>query len=90
MLRDETYVSLWFERSKTPAWGLFGGEPGQEPDVEIVSGHGSEHILKVNGKELSKGDRVIVKTGGGGGFGKYSLRRQEDIESDLRNEYIDG
>lgn len=90
VLRDETYVSLWFERSKTPAWGLFGGEPGQEPDVEIVSEHGSEHILKVNGKELNKGDRVIVKTGGGGGFGKYSLRRQEDIESDIRNEYIDG
>ena len=22
---DDCYVSLWFERSKTPAWGLAGG-----------------------------------------------------------------
>ncbi|MFD0824181.1 hydantoinase B/oxoprolinase family protein [Neobacillus sp. M.A.Huq-85] len=88
VLSENANVSLWFERSKTPAWGLFGGQAGMGPDVEIISGDNVEHILKVNSMPLSKGDRVIVKTGGGGGFGDPSNRAAERIESDRRNEYV--
>ena len=35
---DEAYVSLWWERSKTPAWGLFGGADATPPDVVINPG----------------------------------------------------
>ncbi|WP_394140089.1 hydantoinase B/oxoprolinase family protein [Cytobacillus oceanisediminis] len=88
ILSDNTSVSLWFERSKTPAWGLFGGHSGAEPDVEIVSEGKPEHLLKVNGKKIKKGDILIAKTGGGGGFGDPAERSAIDIESDLRNGYI--
>ncbi|WP_042353784.1 hydantoinase B/oxoprolinase family protein [Bacillus rubiinfantis] len=88
ILSENTTVSLWFERSKTPAWGLFGGKPGLGPDVQIISGDIVEHLLKANGKPLCKGDIVIVKTGGGGGFGNQSERSLEDQEKDLRNEYV--
>ncbi|MEH7123734.1 hydantoinase B/oxoprolinase family protein [Bacillus sp. JJ1773] len=90
ILSEDATVSLWFERSKTPAWGLFGGLPGAKPDVEIISGRGVEHLLKVNGRKVRKGDIVKVMTGGGGGFGNPSERSSEDAEKDLRNEYVTG
>lgn len=89
ILGDDTTVSLWFERSKTPAWGLFGGEAGAKPEIEIKSNNGeSEYLLKVNGKRIKKGDIVTVKTGGGGGFGYYNERSKEDIAYDLENGFI--
>ncbi|WP_232490166.1 hydantoinase B/oxoprolinase family protein [Neobacillus cucumis] len=88
VLCENAFVSLWFERSKTPAWGLFGGHAGMGPDVEIISGNKVEHLLKVNGKPIQKGDIVIVKTGGGGGYGDPSQRSSEKIELDIRNEYV--
>ncbi|MEH7344586.1 hydantoinase B/oxoprolinase family protein [Bacillus sp. JJ1532] len=90
ILSEDATVSLWFERSKTPAWGLFGGLPGAKPDVEIISGREVEHLLKVNGRKVRKGDIVKVMTGGGGGFGNPSERSSEDAEKDLRNEYVTG
>ncbi|MFJ7971700.1 hydantoinase B/oxoprolinase family protein [Psychrobacillus sp. NPDC096389] len=88
ILSEDTTVSLWFERSKTPAWGLFGGQPGQKPDVEIISDGQVEHLLKVNGKRIRKGDIVKVMTGGGGGFGDPSGRSAKDKEIDKKNQYV--
>jgi N-methylhydantoinase B len=90
VLSEGTQVSLWFERSLTPAWGLFGGETGDQPDVEIVSAVENEHLLKVNGRKVLKGDRVIVRTGGGGGFGSPVDRKEADKERDIRNGYLNG
>ena len=39
-------LSLWFERSRTPAWGLFGGRDAVPPDVVINPGREDErHLL---------------------------------------------
>lgn len=88
VLSDDTQVSLWFERSQTPAWGLFGGESGAKPNVEVVRKDHSENLLKVNGKSLEKGDKVIVQTGGGGGFGNPTDRATKAIQRDIDNEYV--
>ncbi|WNS74740.1 hydantoinase B/oxoprolinase family protein [Bacillus sp. DTU_2020_1000418_1_SI_GHA_SEK_038] len=88
ILSEDTTVSLWFERSKTPAWGLFGGQPGMKPDVEITSDGQVEHLLKVNGRKIRKGDIVKVMTGGGGGFGEPSERAAKDKENDKKNQYV--
>ncbi|MFD1715837.1 hydantoinase B/oxoprolinase family protein [Amnibacterium flavum] len=85
-LAESTTVSLWFERSKLPAWGLFGGSSGQPTDVVVDRGDGEEHILKVNALPLPKGSRVRIQTGGGGGYGDPTLRDAKAIEEDL----IDG
>lgn len=90
VLSEDTQVSLWFERSLTPAWGLFGGETGDQPDVEIVSADESEHLLKVNGRSVLKGDKIIVRTGGGGGFGSPLDRKEVDKERDDRNGYMNA
>jgi N-methylhydantoinase B/oxoprolinase/acetone carboxylase alpha subunit len=34
-LYEDSNVSLWFERSKTPAWGIHGGKAGRPPENSI-------------------------------------------------------
>lgn len=88
-LRTDANLSLWFERSKTPAWGLFEGKSGAAPNVTIVTADKEEQILKVNAKPLLAGDRVILETGGGGGFGNPLQRSLDKIQEDIIDGYID-
>lgn len=88
-LTDDINLYLWFERSETPAWGLFDGHSGAGPEVTIKSKNNKETShLKVNKKLLKLGDKVVVKTGGGGGFGNPQNRERSKIKSDIENGYI--
>ncbi|MFD7733817.1 hydantoinase B/oxoprolinase family protein [Kitasatospora phosalacinea] len=63
-------LSLWWERSVTPAWGLFGGEDGAAPRVVLNPGRDDERsLLKVNSLPVKAGDVLRCESGGGGGFG---------------------
>jgi N-methylhydantoinase B len=82
-------VGLWFERSKTPAWGLFGGSDAQGPEVVINPGRADEvRTLKANARKVKAGDVVRLAVGGGGGFGDVSKRSREDITYDIVNGFI--
>lgn len=82
-------VGLWFERSKTPAWGLFGGSDAQGPEVVINPGRQDEvRTLKANARKIKAGDVVRLAVGGGGGFGDVAKRTREDIEYDIVNGFI--
>lgn len=79
----------WFERSVTPAWGLFGGAHGAKPDVVINPGRSDErHYLKANAVALAPGDIVELKTGGGGGFGPPWERDPEQVRNDVLDGYV--
>jgi N-methylhydantoinase B len=83
---DEAYVSLWWERSKTPAWGLFGGRDATPPDVVINPGRDDErHILKATRLVLKRGDVIRGLSGGGGGFGNPAERDPDLVRADLRD-----
>lgn len=82
-------VGLWFERSKTPAWGLFGGSEARGPEVTINPGRSDEvRTLKANARKVRAGDVVRLAVGGGGGFGDVSKRSRTEIESDIVNGHI--
>ncbi|HEY4421731.1 MAG TPA: hydantoinase B/oxoprolinase family protein [Pseudonocardia sp.] len=82
-------ISLWFERSRQPAWGLFGGEDATGPEVVINPGRADERrMLKVNGAPLKKGDVVRCATGGGGGFGDPVERAEADVRADVLDRHI--
>jgi N-methylhydantoinase B len=66
---EPTRLYLWLDRSRTPAWGLNGGDDGLPPSVEITGSVSRNDLLKVNGLPLQPGDTVTILTGGGGGFG---------------------
>jgi N-methylhydantoinase B len=82
-LLDDARINLWFERSKTPSWGIAGGRAGAAPDVWVhIPGSEPQRILKVNALPVSAGTRIDVFTGGGGGWGDPTSRsdtaRRED------------
>lgn len=82
-------VSLWFERSRTPAWGLLGGQHGVGPDVVINPGRPDErHLLKANSKPLNAGDVVELRTGGGGGYGDAYTRDPELVRRDVVDGFV--
>lgn len=82
-------VGLWFERSVTPAWGLFGGRDATGPEVVINPGTAQEQrALKANAMPLKAGDVVRISIGGGGGYGDPAERSREAIEYDLANGFI--
>lgn len=88
VLGDTTFTA-WFERSKTPAWGLAGGLTATPPDIVINPGRDDErHVLKCTNVSLVKGDIVRMKTGGGGGFGDPKDRDSSSVEADIRTGVI--
>lgn len=86
---DRASLLLWFERSKTPAWGLLGGHAGRPPEVIVNEGRSDQRsLLKVEGAPLVRGDTVTSRTGGGGGYGDPSRRRPEHVAWDVRNGFV--
>ena len=82
-------VNLWFERSRQPSWGLFGGEDGASPEVWVHRpGQPPTRMLKANGLKVEAGTRLLVKTGGGGGWGDPAERAAADCERDRRLEMV--
>jgi N-methylhydantoinase B len=80
---EEAKASFWFERSRTPAWGLFGGEAGAPPLVTINPGGPDERkLLKAARVTVRKGDVIRCETGGGGGFGDPTLRDPALVTAD--------
>ena len=83
-LLGDAFVTTWFERSETPAWGLAGGHTATGPDVVINPGTPEEvHALKASGVALKKGDIVRTMTGGGGGFGDPKNRDADLVARDV-------
>jgi N-methylhydantoinase B len=90
-LKLETDASfyLWFERSVTPGWGLFGGTDGVGPRVTFNPGQEDERqMLKVNALPLSDGSVVRLESGGGGGFGPPWERDPERVRIDVIDRYV--
>ena len=86
LLCDETTIYLWWERSLTPAWGIYGGQAGAPPEVVINPGRDDERRqFKSAGITLKRGDIVRGSTGGGGGYGDPAKRDRTAIEEDIAN-----
>jgi len=86
---DDVWISLWYERSKTPAWGLFGGQDGAPPVVDINPGtERARRMLKVNRLALAAGDTVVCQSGGGGGYGDPRERDRALVERDIAERYV--
>ena len=82
---DDNYGALWFERSKTPAWGLNGGKDGKGPEITITFPDGEvEHGLKMRARALPADTVIECQTGGGGGNGEPTQRPFEAVMRDVR------
>jgi N-methylhydantoinase B len=82
-------LTVMMERTKCPPWGIEGGQDGATGRVEVHREHQTapEILLKGSAK-LQAGDRILLFSAGGGGFGDPELREQEHIQRDVRRGYI--
>ncbi len=89
-LMDETFLYLWFERSKLPAWGVQGGKSGKAPIITVTDNNGNikDKLLKTNGYPLGRGWKVTIESGGGGGYGDPYEREPERVMEDFLEGYI--
>ncbi|MCC7273260.1 MAG: hydantoinase B/oxoprolinase family protein [Alphaproteobacteria bacterium] len=74
------------ERFYSAAPGLAGGEPGASSISRIVRADGTiETIPSKLVCTLAAGDRLIVGTAGGGGYGDKGARTRDAVRDDVRN-----
>ncbi|MCB0153287.1 MAG: hydantoinase B/oxoprolinase family protein, partial [Anaerolineae bacterium] len=89
VLSPRSDLSLWFERTETPQWGLFGGQAGAVPQVILEpDSDRAETLLKVNHRPIASGTRLRAFTGGGGGYGPPWERAVERVQADVIDGYV--
>jgi N-methylhydantoinase B len=86
---EHAQLFLWFERSVTPAWGLFGGHDATPPVVVLNPGRDDERrLLKASRVPLHRGDVIRTMSGGGGGVGDPGARDPEQVRRDVGNRHV--
>lgn len=87
LLRGNARASFVMDHGRTGPQGALGGQDGAVNRVEIHKGGAvivPEHLSKAQDIALSPGDRVRVRTPGGGGYGDPAKRDPAAIAEDVR------
>ncbi len=87
-LSGGTTFTVLADREKRAPWGLAGGRPGERTVVVLIR-HGREtRIPSKSTLTLDEGDEVEVRTAGGGGYGRPSLRNRSSVASDVQDDLL--
>jgi len=87
LLRGEARASFVMDHGRFGPQGALGGEDGAPNEVEVWQNgvpYTPEHLSKEQDIPLHAGDRVRVKTPGGGGYGAPSERDETVVAEDER------
>ncbi len=86
---DRGFLTVWYTRSKFPAWSLSGGREGSPNYVHYMPVEGeSRKITLASNFPTRAGDVIRVISGKGGGFGDPRERCRERVRMDLKNGLI--
>ena len=83
MLEDDVDFSLYGDRFEIVPEGLGGGTAGVLTKAELVRDGKRVEIDLKRGTRLRKGDRVVVSTSGGAGYGDPRGRARERVADDV-------
>jgi N-methylhydantoinase B len=71
MLGEDTKLAAMLDRCLVAPYGLLGGEDGQPFVLKLVECNGLESVISGRGHyRLKKGEKIIVESCGGGGYGE--------------------
>jgi N-methylhydantoinase B len=86
LLDGEATVTYRGERHLCEAAGAAGGSSGGRASAVIKRAAGTEEVVKSKiVATLRKGDRLVIATAGGGGYGPAADRAPDQVRTDLRN-----
>ncbi len=87
LLRGEARASFVMDHGRVGPQGALGGQDGAVNRVEVIRGGEvliPEHLSKAQDIALKPGDRVRVRTPGGGGYGPPAARDPALVAEDVR------
>jgi N-methylhydantoinase B len=83
-LLEDASVIRRFDKSRFPPNGLAGGQEGGAASFVINPGTGQERIVSASGRfELHAGDRFVLQSAGGGGYGDPRERDPDALKKDI-------
>jgi N-methylhydantoinase B len=84
ILKDGVTFSTYSDRFVLPAQGIFGGEAGAEASITVLRDGEAIALKSKCGFSLMRDDLVVVRTGGGGGYGNPDERNPRLALNDRR------
>jgi N-methylhydantoinase B len=88
ILSPTASFSASFGRSIERPWGLDGGGEGSCNWFEVVRDGETIRGARMPTMALTRGDRIKLVTGGGGGFGEPRSRPVEEVAADVKGGYV--
>src|SRR5690606_7428459 len=91
LLDDEAAYSVLSDRAVLPPYGVLGGSSAATYVVSVVR-QGEERMFdtpgKVTGLPVRRGDVVVMRSSGGGGYGDPLTRDVEKVRADVNKGYV--
>ncbi len=81
-------LTLKIDRTKCLPWGLADGSEALGGHAELHSGDGQVRSILKGTYALEAGDRIVIQTAGGGGWGLASQRDPNLVSSDVLRRYV--
>ena len=88
LLEDATVIRR-YDRAKFPPNGIEGGKHGRASRFVIRLGAPNETVTPASGRfEMKKGERFLLESAGGGGYGDPKKRDAKRLASDRHEGYV--
>lgn len=89
LLSEKAMVSIMGERTKIAPWGLKGGIQGEKAEYSIIREVGKKEVLPSKCTvSIKRGEELVIKTPGGGGYGNPLNRDPEKVLDDYKNDLV--
>jgi len=88
ILKDGVTLATYGDRFTKRAEGIFGGKSGASAETLVERGNKTIRLGSKQKFALQAGDRLIFRTGGGGGYGDPAERAPQQTQSDRAMGYV--
>jgi N-methylhydantoinase B len=85
---DDVALHASYGRTTTRPWGVDGGAEGSVNGIDVIRGDARRVLARPPHFLLQRGDRVVVRTAGGGGWGDPHARDPAAVVRDVGDDLI--